>query len=196
MHPDNAANERAKLLSDVKFLRVCLVLALGSIVLLLILVMFLVIRDPTRLVPPEIRHAYVIGSGTANGDYLSDMSDYVLSLQATTTPEMVDHNNSVILKMTDPASYPAIKAMLDAAAIRIKRERITTIFVMRTKSIDRPNNRVTTTGTFKTYIGDKLVGEEDRSLLVAFNITLTGQTYVQQLAQVDSRGNAVPNSGR
>ncbi|MGU8077057.1 TraE/TraK family type IV conjugative transfer system protein [Burkholderia pyrrocinia] len=196
MHPGNAANERAKLLSEVKFLRVCLVLALASIVLLLILVMFLVIRDPTRLVPPEIRHAYVIGSGTANGDYLSDMSDYVLSLQATTTPEVVDHNNGVILKMTDPASYPAIKTMLDAAAIRIKRERITTIFVMRTKSIDRPNNRVTTTGTFKTYIGDKLVGEEDRSLLVVFNITLTGQTYVQQLAQVDSRGNVVPNSGR
>ena len=196
MNPDLAKNERDALRGLVKFLKLCLVIALGAIVLLLIIVMFMVLRDPTRLVPPEIRHAYVIGSGTANGDYLSDMSDYVLSLQATTTPEMVDHNNGVILKMTDPASYPAIKTMLDAAAIRIKRERITTIFVMRTKSIDRPNNRVTTTGTFKTYIGDKLVGEEDRSLLVVFNITLTGQTYVQQLAQVDSRGNVVPNSGR
>ncbi|CAR57755.1 TraE/TraK family type IV conjugative transfer system protein [Burkholderia cenocepacia] len=196
MTPDRAANERADLRSRVKFLKLCLVFTLGTIVLGLILVMFLVLRDPTRIVPPEIQHAYVIGSGTANGDYLSDMSDYVLSLQATTTPETVDHNNAVILKMTDPAAYPVIKTMLDAAAIRIKRERITTIFVMRTKSIDRPNNRVITTGTFKTYIGDKLVGEEDRSLLVAFNITLTGQTYVQQLAQVDSRGNVVPNSGR
>ncbi|HGO6126524.1 TraE/TraK family type IV conjugative transfer system protein [Burkholderia cepacia] len=196
MDPGLAANQRDELRAQVKFLKLCLVFSLGAIVLFLILVMFLVLRDPTRLVPPEIRHAYVIGSGTANGDYLSDMSDYVLSLQATTTPETVDHNNAVILKMTDPDSYPAIKAMLDAAAIRIKRERITTIFVARTKSIDRGNNRVTTTGTFKTFIGDKLVGEEDRSLLVAFNISLTGQTYVQQLAQVDSRGNVIPNSSR
>ncbi|MCA7981288.1 type IV conjugative transfer system protein TraE [Burkholderia cepacia] len=196
MKPENAENERVYLRGQVKFLKLCLVFSDSAVVLLLIFVMFLVLRDPTRIVPPEIRHAYVIGAGTANGDYLSDMSDYVVNLQATTTPETVDHNNAVILKMTDPGSYPAIKTMLDAAAIRIKRERITTIFVMRTKSIDRPNNRVTTTGTYKTYIGDKLVGEEDRILLVAFNITLTGQTYVQQLAQVDSRGNVIPNGSR
>lgn len=53
MTPDRAANERADLRSRVKFLKLCLVFTLGTIVLGLILVMFLVLRDPTRIVPQK-----------------------------------------------------------------------------------------------------------------------------------------------
>ncbi|KMQ81317.1 IncF plasmid conjugative transfer pilus assembly protein TraK [Candidatus Burkholderia pumila] len=141
-------------------------------------------------IPPilgRLKFVTATKSVPARGDYLiSDISDYIVDLQATTIPETVDHNNATILKMTDPDSYPTIKPMLDAAAIRIKRERITTIFVKRTKSIDHPNNRVIITGTFKTFIGDKLVDSEDRSLLTVASTELAGRA----IKKVIHTGNA------
>lgn len=184
MRPDIAQNERATLQQQLRFARICLVAALASVFLLGLLDAWQELHQTTAVVPPEVRRPYVIGAGTANDDYLTDMSGYVLDKMLNTSPETVDYNNAVILKMTAPEQYPALKTTLDVAAMRIKRERITTLWAPRSLSIERGSNRGTWTGILKTYVSDVLVSSEQHSYVVELSFDISGRTYVSKAAEV------------
>lgn len=196
MHPNQDANERIKLERQLKFTRVCLFFSLVACLVLALVDGYKTMHETTRVVPPEVRRPYVIGPDTANTDYLTDMSDYVLDKLLTTSPEIVDFNNQVVLKMATPEQYPALKTTLDTAALRIKRERITTLWTPRSRSVDRAANRVTTTGTLKTYISDVLVSSEQKSYVVELSFDLSGRTHVSKAAELvrteAPRGSSAP----
>ena len=142
MAPEQATNERDRLQSQVRFLRAANAGQLAVLLLLVLLLGFVVVRDTTKIVPTEIRRPYEIGANYANKDYLLDMAGYVLGTVLTVTPESVDYNNRVILKMTDPDGYAGLKTALDAAALRLKQERVTTIWVPRKEEVSERDKRV------------------------------------------------------
>ena len=150
MAPDKAINERDKLQSQVRFHRAMNAGLLGTLFFGVLLLGFVVVRDTTKIVPPEVKRPYEIGSNYANKDYLLDMAGYVLGTVLTVTPETVDYNNKVILKMADPDGYAGLKTALDAAAMRLKQERVSQ-FRMLAKSRHH-RSRALQTGQFQELI--------------------------------------------
>ena len=184
MSPENNLNERVALKSQVTFLRVVIVSCCALNLILLTLFGMSLLRATTTIVPPEVRRPYVVGADYASNDYLLDMADYVLDKVLTVTPETVDYNNRVILKMTHPDGYASLKAALDAAAIRIKKERVTTIWMPRNEKVNPNNKTVEVSGEFKTFIADNLTSKREKSYLVQFIVTLSGRLYVSQIEEI------------
>lgn len=183
MAPEQATNERDRLQSQVRFLRAANAGQLTVLLLLVLLLGFVVVRDTTKIVPTEIRRPYEIGANYANKDYLLDMAGYVLGTVLTVTPESVDYNNRVILRMADPDGYAGLKTALDAAALRLKQERVTTIWVPRKEEVSERDKRVKVSGKLKTYIADKLTSERDKDYLVEFSVTTSGRLYVSKIEE-------------
>ncbi|KWN65939.1 type IV conjugative transfer system protein TraE [Burkholderia stagnalis] len=184
MRPDIAKNERDKLSETIRFHRKVISGQAVANVLLTLLVGWTVLHDTTRIVPPEVKRPYQIGAGQADKDYLSDMSGYVLGLILTSTPETVDYNNSILLKMAEPEQYPVFKTQLDAAAIRIKREKITTIWSPQSAQIFVDAKRVIWKGTLKTYIADQPISTLPHTYVVELPISFSGRTYVRKAEEV------------
>jgi conjugal transfer pilus assembly protein TraE len=168
----------------VKFLRVVIIGLLVLILSLLCVEGVTVMRETTTIVPPEVRRPYEIGADYASNDYLADMAGYVLDKVLTVSSETVDYNNKVILKMTHPDGYPELKSTLDAAALRLKQERVTTVWVPRDEKVDPTAKTVEVSGELKTYIADILTSKHEKSYLVQFTVTLSGRLYVSKLEEV------------
>jgi conjugal transfer pilus assembly protein TraE len=194
MNPKHASNELQKLQSQLRFQRVMNIGLVAAINLGILLLGFTVFRETTHILPPEIRRPYEIGADYANKDYLLDMANYVLSMVLTVTPESVEHNNKVILKMTQPEGYANLKAALDAAALRVKQERVTTVWVPHHEEIYEKEKRIKVNGKFKTFIADKLTSERDKTYLVDFTITNSGRLYVSKIEEFVKDDSAKPNN--
>ena len=190
MSPENATNERTELKGQVRFLRAQLVTLAIVLAGSLTLLGYVVVRDRIRIVPPEVRQPYEIGANYASKEYLLDNADYVLSTIFTVTPETVEHNNATILKMAHPDGYGPLKASLDAAARRMRKERVTTIWVPRSEDVEVDAKRVTVHGTLKTYIADRMTSERKKDYVVQFTVTTSGRLYVSTIQEVVDRSAA------
>ena len=184
MKPESANNERDILKGQLTFQR--------NVIYSLICVSFAlvfgwgwtVMNQSTLVLPPDVRRPYEIGSNYGNRDYLADMANYVLQSILSVTPDSVDHNNRVILKMTHPDGYAKLRADLDAAALRMKRERVTTVWIPQIEEISESDKRVKVKGRLKTFIADVLTSERDKEYSVEFNITSSGRLYVLNVKEV------------
>ena len=184
MNPSNAQNERDTLRGMVTFQRNVIY---GLIALGMGLTAgwgWTVMNQIVAIVPPEVKRPYEIGSNFGSKDYLADQANYVLSAVLTVTPDTVDHNNQVILKMTDPDGYPKLRAELEAAAIRMKKERVTTVWIPQKEEISVRDKRVKVKGRLKTFIADVFTSERDKEYIVDFNITSSGRLYVLKVQEV------------
>ena len=124
------------------------------------------------------------GSNYASKDYLGDMANYVLQQILTVSADSVDFQNKVILKMTDPDAYGKLKAELDAAALRIRKDRISTVWTARKEIISEQAKSVRVSGSLKTYIADVLTSTRDKEYIVDFYITSSGRLYVANVQEV------------
>jgi conjugal transfer pilus assembly protein TraE len=184
MSPNLARNERDLLKGAVHFHRA---MAAGMVVVIVMLVLLLgwvVCRERIHVVPPLVQRPYTIGAGYADRDYLLDMAGYVLNQVLTVTPESVDYNNQVVLKMAHPDGYATLKTTLDAAALRMRKERVTTVWVPRKEEVNLAAQRVQVSGRLKTYIADKLTSEHDKEYIVEFTITNSGRLYVTKIEEL------------
>lgn len=187
MSPEIAKNERALLISQIRFLRLLVIGLMPSILGLICVAGYLVLTQVTHIVPPEVKRPYELGGGHANSDYLTDMANYVLDKVLTVTPETVDYNNKVILKMAHPDGFGALKTTLDAAAIRVKQDRISTIWVPRTEKVMEQAGVVEVSGLRKTFIADKLTSQTEKTYIVQFSLTTSGRLYVSKIEEMVKR---------
>lgn len=190
MSPENAINERDALKGQVRFLRVIIIGLIAMNVGQLGIEGYMLASEKTLVVPPEVRRPYEIGADYASKDYLLDMAGYVLDKVLTVTPETVDYNNKIILKMAHPDGYPTLKTALDAASIRIKQERVTTVWIPRNEKVNERAKTVEISGQMKTFIADKLTSQRDKSYLVEFTITTSGRLYVSKIEEIIKRDSA------
>ncbi len=194
MTPDNANNERSALLSQIRFHKLMSLILAVIIFGGMIIFGYVLVRDTTKILPPEIRRPYEIGANYANKEYLLDMANYVLGTVLNVTPENADHNNKVILKMAHPDGYPTLKTALDAAAMRIRQEKVTTIWVPRKEEVFERDKRVKVNGKLKTYIADKLTSEREKNYIVEFTITTSGRLYVSKIEEIIKKDSGTNNS--
>lgn len=187
MSPKNAMNERQGLAGQVRFLRASNLFLILLCLALVSLVGYILATEKTHILPPEVKRPYEIGSNYANKDYLVDMASYVMGMVLTRSPETADYNNRVILKMAHPDGYGELKTSLDAAAIRQKQEKVTTIWVPRNEKVSEQALSVEANGQVKTYIGDKLTSQREKTYLVQFSITTSGRLYVLKMDEIVKR---------
>ena len=184
MSPTNARNERDGLRAQLAFQRNVIY---GLITVSSVLGLawgWTVVNSTVAIVPPEVKRPYEIGASYASRDYLADMANYVLQMRGTVSPDSVDYQNKVILKMTDPDGYGQLKADLEGAALRIKKDRIATVWTPRKESVSERDKVVRVSGSMKTYIADVLTSTRDQEYLVEFNVTSSGRLYVLKVAEV------------
>ena len=184
MSPENNANERTALSGQIKFLRILLVGLIGVNLGTLAVLGITMQREHTIVVPPEVRRPYEVGADYASNDYLLDMAGYVLDKVLNVTPETVDYNIRVISKMAHPDGYANLKTSLNAAALRLKKERVTTVWIPKNEEVDITKKVVVISGEIKSYIADNLVSRKDKSYLVQFIVTLSGRLYVSRIEEI------------
>ncbi|MFN7570478.1 MAG: type IV conjugative transfer system protein TraE [Betaproteobacteria bacterium] len=184
MTPEHARNEREVLKSQISFQRYVIVGALGLSVVLAGGWLWTAMNSVVAIVPPEVKRPYEIGSNFGNRDYLSDMANFVLQTVLTVSPDSVDYNNKVILKMTDPDGYGKLKADLEGAALRMKRDRVSTVWTPRKEEVQERDKRVKVSGRLKTYVADTLTSDREKEYLIEFNVTAAGRLYVVSLQEV------------
>ncbi len=195
MSSDIAQNERDVLKAQVRFHRLMNGGLLVILFVYLLLLGLVLLRETTRIVPPEIKRPYEIGANYANKGYLLDMGNYVLDKVLTVTPETVDYNNGVILKMAYPDGHAHLHHALNAAAQQIKRECITTIWVPLKESVDTASKQVRISGKLKTFITNKLTSERDKEYLVQFTLSVSGRLYVLNIEEILKKNAAVHRVG-
>lgn len=184
MNPQNAKNERDALKTQGLFQRNVIFALIGLGFFQAFSTGWLLVNQITAIVPPEVKRPYEIGANYANADYLADMANYALQLRGTVSPDSVDYQNKVILKMTDPDGHGKLKAELEGAAIRIRRDRISTVWTPRKEAISEKTKQVRVSGSLKTYIADVLTSTRDKEYLVEFNITSSGRLYVAKMEEI------------
>lgn len=156
---------------------------------------YVVVRENTIIVPPVVSSKYQLNNAVGSELYLIDISEYVITTLRTINPNNIDNNNLIILRMTDSASVPKLRSVLEAQAIRLKKEDISTVWSGSTQSpkviVDK--NTVFLTGTLKTYFSDKLASEEPKKYKLTFKMSGIGKIYVKSVEEVkfDNVGNDV-----
>lgn len=145
---------------------------------------YVLFRDNVIIVPPVVREEYAIGAETSQ-KYLVDMAEYVVTTLRTINKDNVDYNNKIILKMVDDDTLPSLRKTLDAQAVRIKKEDITTVW---SGSTAEPSivgkNTVILSGRLRTYYSDKLVSNESKEYKVEFGLSGLGKIYVKKVEEV------------
>lgn len=184
MHPQNAKNERDDLKSQARFLRLLVFLLFGLCMVLAIGLGWVAINGKVALVPPEVRRPYEVGAGYGSTDYLVDMSDYVMQLLYTNSPDSVDYHSSVLLKMTDPDSYGSMKTQLDASAVRMKALKVSSVWTVSKPEVYRRELKVKVSGRLKTFIADVTTSNTSKQFLVEFSINTSGRLYVLNVQEV------------
>jgi len=196
MSPKNGAIERAQMREQIIFRDKIIWVLAASLIVTLVGFIANILSEKTIIAPPVVSRQYEIGSNYANKSYLVDMASYAVDLLKTTTPGKVDVNNKAFLKLVDPEDEPRIKTVLDAAAIRVKRDRIVTLWELRGDEVSLRDKSVILTGKLKTYIADKLVSEHQKSYEVNYRVSFSGTLYVKDVKEVIDGGHDANASAR
>lgn len=192
MSPANDESEKRQLAKSVQFHKVLNILLGAGLTIHSFVSVFQWYFGRTIIAPPEINRPYEIGPNFGSRDYLVDQADYVLFMINTVTPHTVDHNNKIVLKMADPDGNQYLKTELDAAALRIKREGITTVWEPNSYKVSTESKWVRVSGVYKTYIGDKLVSNTQREFEVQFSISLSGHSNVSSVKEIVRNSSGKP----
>ena len=68
--------------------------------------------------------------------------------------------------------------------MRVKKERVTTIWVPQIEEVSERDMQVKVNGTLKTYIADKLTSERQKEFLVEFISNISGRLYVAKVQEI------------
>lgn len=179
MNPNVDQNERTRLKAANQWHRLVTPLALLVAFASIAVNFYLILNEKTVVTPPVVERGYWIAGGRANQEYLADMGDFVLQTLKTTSPGKVDFENKKILQMVNPENYAQVKTDLDAEAIRIKSNNLTTVWEPQTVDVDVDGLRVTWSGVLKKWVADKPMPPATRTFYVDFTISRQGKLHVK-----------------
>ena len=134
-----------------------LVLASGSLVLNVLLVLFLFSmlgRERTIVVPPEIQKPFWVTSHQVSPEYLSEMLLFLASLSFNVTASNAAMQHSVLLRYVDPSYYETLKLKLFEIEERLKKEHVSTVFYPASVKVDSKKFIGEVSGDLQCSIGD------------------------------------------
>lgn len=120
------------------------------------------------LTPPEIRRSMTVSNMAFSKEYLEEMAPYAAFLLLNATPQTIEYQNNLLLKMTDPEYKDALEKELKLNALWMKRNNVSTYFTSVNAAADTSDNTVTLKGRFEAKKNNLIVDSRERSLLVSF----------------------------
>lgn len=123
----------------------------------------------TTLTPPEIRRSMTVSNIAFSKEYLEEMAPYVAYLLLNATPQTIDYQNSLLLKITDPQYKDALEKELELNALWIKKNNVSTSFSAIEAAADTSDNTVSIKGKFEVKRNNTVAEQKDRELLITFD---------------------------
>ena len=137
----------------------------------------------TILVPPEINKTFWVDGNHIGPEWLEQMGSCVISQYATVSPQTIEYQNSVLLKLVHPSVNGELAVRFKMGANRLKQENMSKIFMPREVRISEKGQAVALIGTQITFIADKRVpGDEVKAYLVAFDYD-GSRTFIKELRE-------------
>lgn len=137
----------------------------------------------TILVPPEINKTFWVDGHNIGPEWLEQMGSWVISQYATVSPQTIEYQNSVLLKLVHPSVSGELAVRFKMGANRLKQENMSKIFMAREVRISEKGQAVALIGTQITFIADKRVpGDEVKAYLVVFDYD-GSRTFIKELRE-------------
>lgn len=137
----------------------------------------------TILVPPEINKTFWVDGNHIGPEWLEQMGSWVISQYATVSPQTIEYQNSVLLKLVHPSVNGELAVRFKMGANRLKQENMSKIFMPREVRISEKGQAVALIGTQITFIADKRVpGDEVKAYLVGFDYD-GSRTFIKELRE-------------
>lgn len=152
------------------------IVAFSLLVFLALLVMVLFGKSnatKTIFLPPNVGIAnkpfWVADSG-ASPEYYQMTADYVAQLALTGDTKSAPYNIDRVLNIAHPSIKGALKAELDATALKMQKENLTQAFYPMEYYTGENRPVVGIKGTLKTWVGDKLTSNRQVVYRLAFTL--------------------------
>ena len=114
------------------------------------------------------------------------MGSWVISQYATVSPQTIDYQNSVLLKLVHPSVSGELAIRFKMGANRLKQENMSKVFMAREVRISEKGRAVALIGTQITFIADKRVqGDEVKAYLVVFDYD-GSRTFIKELRETST----------
>lgn len=114
------------------------------------------------------------------------MGSWVISQYATVSPQTIDYQNSVLLKLVHPSVSGELAIRFKMGANRLKQENMSKVFMAREVRISEKGRTVALIGTQITFIADKRVqGDEVKAYLVVFDYD-GSRTFIKELRETST----------
>lgn len=137
----------------------------------------------TILVPPEINKTFWVDGHNIGPEWLEQMGSWVISQYATVSPQTIEFQNSVLLKLVHPSVNGELAIRFKMGANRLKQENMSKIFMAREVRVSEKGRAVALIGTQITFIADKRVqGDEVKAYVVVFDYD-GSRTFIKELRE-------------
>ena len=154
-----------------KVTKYCVGICCSQFLIILLLVFFslsLSHRSMVTLVPMNLNEPMTVSNNAVSSDYLSKTAMAFINLRLNFNPETVDKNHKIILKFASTSSYPSLKKSLDAEAVSIKEQGISSNFYLNNVEINRKKMTIIAGGILMRSVSSKALPEIKTKFLIRF----------------------------
>jgi conjugal transfer pilus assembly protein TraE len=178
-------NTLETLKASVRFQRYALT-ALGVILALNVLqIMRMYGHERIVVTPPVIHKTFWVEHDKASAEYLEMMANFVAHYVLDVTPENVEYNQAIVLKLVRPDLEPELKTRMRNDAARLRRDNATTLFFPKALQVFEARQAVHVQGNLDTYVNDRKVSTRLTNYLAEFDFA-GGRIYLKSFKETDA----------
>ncbi len=159
--------------------------AATSLFCVLLLLVLLTQDKKVIVTPPDIKQNFWVSDHAVSESYLTQMSDFFLTLALDKTPGNAKYQTQSLLKYVDPNLFNTLKQKMSAEDDRIIKENITTSFFPVKQRVWYKKMRVEVTGDFVSRIGDKVMPTQRISYFIQYSYR-QGYLHITQFYHASS----------
>ncbi|MFT6220593.1 MAG: type IV conjugative transfer system protein TraE [Rickettsiales bacterium] len=148
-----------------------IIIIVCSLMLLTSLLQMVVIFRQNKvvvLVPSFLSSEASLSSKQVSVAYLENITRDVINTMLDVTPDNINYSSTQILKITHPVFYGKLKQQLNQRSEDIVSRRITTNFYAKSMVVNTANNQVFVSGKLLTFLGTKMVLEEEKTYSISY----------------------------
>ena len=120
------------------------------------------------LVPSSMSGEVSLSNKRVSSAYLENITRDVINTLLDVTPDNTNYSAEQILKITHPQFYGELKQQLNKRTVDITTRKITTSFYAKSMVVNSAKNQVFVSGKLATYLGTKMVLEEEKTYSISY----------------------------
>ncbi len=143
----------------------------GVVLLITSLIQTIIIFRGERsvvLVPSSLSGEVSLSNKRVSSAYLENITRDVMNTLLDVTPDNANYSAEQILKITHPQFYGELKQSLNKRTQEVVSKKITTSFYAKTMVVNSAKNQVFVSGKLATYLGTKMVLEEEKTYSISY----------------------------